>query len=124
MASIIDELRKLMRVEITDTEHDCTAAELAGAVCSLLEELALKDEAECKKLWEWEQGVRELLCKVIGEHAWEYDHCGYWGHKYCLRCRQPKYPDLAKLRCSEAIEKIGRVEEHEYVRARRTPTQE
>lgn len=114
MSTIVDELRKLMRSEITDPEHDCTAAEVAGAVCCLLGEIILKDDKECDKLANWEQEIRELRCKIIGEHTWEYDHCGYWGHQYCLGCGQSKYPELAKLRCSEAIAKVGRIEESEY----------
>lgn len=114
MASIVDELRQLMRAEITDPEHDCKAADVAAAVCNLLGEIILKDDAECNRLSDWEQEIRELRCKLLGEHVWEYDHCGYWGHQYCVVCHQRKYPELGKLRCSEAIEKIGRIDESEY----------
>ena len=115
MASIVDELKHLMRAEVTAPEHDCSAAEVAGAVCMLLGEIILKDDSECEKLGDWEQEIRELRCKIIGEHVWEFDQCGYWGHQYCLSCNQQKYPELGKLRCSEAIAKIGRIEELEYV---------
>lgn len=114
MASIVDELKQLMRAEITDPEHDCSAADVAGAVCCLLGEIILKDDAECDKLDDWEKEIRELRCKIIGEHVWEYDQCGYWGHQYCFGCHKAKYPELMKLRCSEAIAKIGRIEESEY----------
>lgn len=115
MASIVDELRKLMRGDVTEQEHDCSAADVADAVSNLLGEIILKDDTECGKLCEWEQGIRELRCKLLGEHTWTHDHCGYWGHQYCLGCNQHKYPELGKLRCSEAIEKIGRIDESDYI---------
>lgn len=116
MSSIVDELKKLNRAEVTDPEHDCTAADVGAAVCSLLAETILKDEAETDKLSEWEDGIRRLLCDLIGEHTWTFDHCGYWGHQYCLGCHMHRYPELGTLRCSAAIEKVGNVTEDEYRR--------
>lgn len=112
---IVNELNSLIQDQVVDIEHDCTAAEVAGAVCRLLSEVILKDDDQDEKMGDWLQGISELRCKIIGEHVWYYDQCGYWGHQYCGGCQRSKYPELAKLRCSEAIEKIGRIKEVDYI---------
>lgn len=113
-SSIVEELKSLRRREITKEWHHCTADEVAEAICSLLSEIILADDSECEKLADWEQAIGEQRCKILGKHVWEYDHCGYWGHQYCRCCRVAKYPELQKLRCSDAIAKVGRIKEEQY----------
>lgn len=113
--TIVAELQNLMRAEVINPEHDCTAAEVSAAICSLLSEIVLASDTECDKLTDWEQEIRSLRCKIVGEHEWTYDHCCYWGHQYCLGCHERKYPELSILSCTAAIEKIGRIKESEYV---------
>lgn len=84
-ATIVEELRNLNRPEITDQDHDCTAAEVTAAVCNLLSEIVLKDDTEGEKLVEWETTIREIRCKILGEHTWQYN--------YCVCCNQVKYPE-------------------------------
>jgi len=103
-----------MRAEITDSIHDTTAAVVSAAICQLLREIILCDDTEDEKLGEWEDAIRKLRCEVIGEHDWTLDHCGYWGHQFCGGCRSAKYPELGKLRCSEARDQIGNISEDEY----------
>ena len=112
--SVVGELRRLADAQISDVEHTETAAEVSAAICQLLGELVLKDDSEDEKLIDWEQEIRELRCKVIGEHDWTFDHCCYWGHQFCCGCHAHKYPELGKLRCSEAKQKIGDITEDEY----------
>lgn len=44
--SIVDEIHALMRPEITDSEHDVSAADVSAAVCRLLAEIVLADDDE------------------------------------------------------------------------------
>jgi len=115
MSTIIDELRNLNRPEIIDREHPVTATDVSAVVCSLLVEIGLEDAEEDEKLTEWVGLIRESRCKAIaGAHSWVPDMCYYWGHQYCVGCHKSKYPELAKLRCSEAVAKIGDITEDEY----------
>ena len=111
---IVDEIKRIMRPDVTEPEHDCTAIEVANAITLLLDEIILKDEAQCELLGQWHNEIRSLQCKLLREHSWAFDHCGYWGHQYCECCNVAKYPDLRALRCSEAHSKIGNIKESEY----------
>ena len=126
MSEIIKLINGLAVSNEADSAQECTAAELANAVCFLVGEVYLSDDDECDRLSEWEAKVRMLTCEILGGHRFEYDHCGYWGHKYCVNCHAPMYPELNRLRCSEAIEKIGPISEDEYQSSlpkNQTPTQ-
>lgn len=112
-STIVDELDRLRR-SIGDAEYDVSADALAGAVCSLLGDIILKDEDEEDKFCDWADEICALRCKLLGVHTWEHDHCGYWGHQYCYGCKAHKYPELAKMTCVRAIETIGRITEEEY----------
>lgn len=111
-------IRNLIRPEIIDPEHDCSAAQLSGVICQLLGETILTDDSEDSKLDDWLSEIRALRCTIIAEHEWIFDQCGYWGHQYCIGCHAAKYPDLAPLRCSEAKEKVGAITEEEYLNVR------
>jgi ribosome-interacting GTPase 1 len=56
--SVVGELQKLARSEIVDAEQDCTAKDVADAVCYLLSETNLQDDGEDEKLGELEQQIR------------------------------------------------------------------
>jgi hypothetical protein len=56
--SVVGELQKLARSEIVDAEQDCTAKDVADAVCYLLSETMLLDDGEDKKLGELERQIR------------------------------------------------------------------
>lgn len=107
-------IRSLTLSPAMEEEHDCSAEHVIRAITAMLGEIVLKDDAECEKLQEWEQGCLELKCKITGQHTWEDDQCGYWGHQYCINCRQHRYPDLGSLSCSEAVGKIGPISEAEF----------
>lgn len=121
--NIADVLQKIGRSELLSQRQNCTALDVAKAICTMLSETVLQSDEETEKLTDWEQEIRDLICKVIGEHVWEYDQCGYWGHQYCVSCHNPKYPELMKLRCSEAVAKIGCIREEDYTDELRATTQ-
>lgn len=112
--SVVARLREILCSGACDPEQNSTASEVVAAICSLLDETVLADDTESDKLDVWLAGIRDLRCKVIAEHEWEHDHCGYWGHQYCLACNRIKYPELARLSCSEALATIGSITEKEY----------
>lgn len=67
MPSIVDELKKLNRLEIADIEHDCTANEVASTICRLVSGLLLKDDYECGLLDAWAMEISELKCEMINQ---------------------------------------------------------
>lgn len=116
--NIVDQILAL-RPRSLDKEHDVTFADIASAIRHLLAEIVLKDDAECEKLDEWEDQIAELRCKISGNHEWEFDQCGYWGHQYCLHCDAAKHPELASLSCRDAVDKVGKITEEEYIQSQK-----
>ncbi|HBE70431.1 MAG TPA: hypothetical protein DDW52_19955 [Planctomycetaceae bacterium] len=112
--AVVGELRRLRDDPMLDAEQDATAAEVSALICQLLGEIILRDDAECDKLSDWKDEITSLRCKVIGACEWVFDQCGYWGHQYCMGCNVARYPDLVKLRCSEAKQQLGNITEDEY----------
>lgn len=112
--SIVDEIRNLIRGEITDPEHDASAASVSAAICDLVSEILLLDDSEHDKFDDWVMEIRSQRCKMLGQHDWIPDQCGYWGHQFCSCCLSPKYVGLAGLSCSDAKSKIGDITEDEY----------
>ena len=111
---LIKDLKSLRSRYMKSEEINITAYDVAKWISLLLSEVVLKDEREDEKLDDWHTEVRLLICEIIKQHIWTYDHCCYWGHQYCITCRQPKYPELNKLKCSEAKNKVGDISEEEY----------
>lgn len=111
-AKIIEDLYKLIDNEFEYVEHDCSADDIIDAIILLLGEILVKDNDECEKLDEFTNSIRKIRCKTKG-HLFVHDHCGYWGHKYCMSCYDHKYPELGVLSCSEAT-KTFRGTEEEY----------
>jgi hypothetical protein len=63
------------------------------AILFLIDYTCLNGDLE-KEYEEWSRASLELWCDTIHEHDWTNDHCGWWGHQYCPRCRQSKYPEF------------------------------
>ena len=112
MPNIID---KFYRDYCPDgVQEDCTAEEMVKSLCIMIDEIFLKDENEYEKFYKWVEKIIQLQCEVIADHKWIYDHCGFWGHQYCEKCHEVKYPDLGKLSCSEAFKLLNGMTEEEY----------
>ena len=112
--NIVTKLTALRSAEL-DVEHNtCKAVDVMRAVCLLLDEVCLLDDSENDKFDEWVNDVRMAQCRIMGEHSWIYDHCGFWGHQYCAGCRAPKYKELIGMRCSDVFKRIGKISESEY----------
>ena len=112
---IASEIRSLAARLSSFTSHIGTAADVSLEICDLLLVIDLIDETEDDKLNDWQLEIRALRCRELDECNWEYDMCCYWGHQYCSGCGKHKYPELAKLRCSEAINKTRNITEQEYL---------
>ena len=117
----IDKLRKLINDPTIDEPCGVGLDELFPLLISLLFQIELEDEQEEDKYIDWVQECREQICKITGEHYWEFDQCCYFGHKYCITCHLPQYPELRKLSCSEAREKYGKITEEQYLEIRDEP---
>lgn len=112
MPNIIDKLYSQHFNNVV--EEDCSAEEMAKSICALIDEILLKDDDEYEKFYKWVEAVTKLQCEIISDHKWILDHCGFWGHQYCVKCHEMKYPDLGKLSCSEAYAKLNGKTEEEY----------
>lgn len=112
--NIVTKLTALRSAEFDVEPNDCKAVDVMRAVCLLLDEVILCNDSETDKLDEWLNEIRFMQCRIMGEHSWVYDHCGFWGHQYCAECRAPKYKELIGMRCSEARKRIGNITESEY----------
>lgn len=64
-------------------------------------------------IYSCEDELRAILCLIVG-HEWMYDQCGYWQHKYCAICGEPKYPELASLKCGSGDQMKIDANEEEY----------
>jgi len=116
-----DKLRKLINDPTIDEPCGVDLGGLLPALIALLSEIELEDEEEQDKYIDWVQECREQICKITGKHYWEFDQCCYFGHKYCITCHLPQYPELRKLSCSEAREKYGKITEEQYLEIRDEP---
>lgn len=61
-----------------------------------------------------ETKIKLLLCEIT-EHDYGFDQCGYWQHKFCYKCSNPQYPDLAIQSCGELSKKMKGMSEQEYL---------
>ena len=97
---------------VIESPTDRSASEISGVVCKYLQKIRFKEWKEECLLEEWIEEIQKARCRVIEDHMWTHDHCGYWGHMYCAGCGKLKYEELARLSCSEANEFTdGRTEE-------------
>lgn len=61
-------------------------------------------------------------CKLRGGHSFEFDMCGCWAHKYCVRCGVGKYPELASKDLHTIKNELGKMMEEEYNERKSTGT--
>lgn len=99
--NIVDQLRGLVILTRAKRDHDCTAAEISGAICDLLHNLNLADGGEDDLLNYWLDDLVESRCKHMDAHRWTHDQCGLWWHQFCHGCGTPRYPEVAGLSHSE-----------------------
>lgn len=107
--SIIEQLNKCGIQTI-----DATCDQVLVALINALSNTLLKNDDESEKLCDFEELVKEFRCKQNGSCTFEYDMCGFWGHKYCVCCGKAQYPKLIGMRCSEANQFLNGKTEEEY----------
>lgn len=84
---------------------------IVGAILLLIDEICIDGELE-EQFDKWRDRVAESWCELSGEHLWALDHCGFWGHQFCLWCRAAKYPEIPGS-CSKCGE-LMKITEEEY----------
>lgn len=108
--AVADSIRSVA-VSLPDNIHE-DPRKIVGAILLLIDEICIEGEYE-DQFDDWRDKVAGAWCELSGEHQWVYDHCGFWGHQYCLWCRTPKYPEIPG-RCSECGD-LMKITEAEYL---------
>jgi hypothetical protein len=83
----------------------------------IMEELDFMDfesDKDCDAVGEIEHKLNAWGCKLFG-HNWVFDQCGFWQHQFCTGCREGKYPDLARKKCSELTAEMKGISEAKYL---------
>lgn len=107
----VSELIRSTAVVVPDV-LDEDPRKIVDAILFLLEEICVEGELE-EQFDSWREKVAEAWCELSGEHSWVRDHCGFWGHQSCHRCRTLKYPELPGS-CSKCGD-LMKITEAEYI---------
>lgn len=100
--------------DIYSLDDKVTAAEFVGAINEFVDWVILDDDKESEELEKFKELLALEYCRLKGGHRWTFDHCGYWGHQYCVNCGNAKYPELVGLRCDDAAKVTNRCTEENY----------
>lgn len=111
--TFVDRLKNLTK-EAVNTEHSVSASEMTQLLCNLISEISLESWEDDVIFGEWVEEVLQARCSHTGEHEWILDHCGYWGHQYCIYCQERKYPEIPES-CHSARDFIGDITEEQYL---------
>jgi len=81
-----------------------------------LSAIDFESDKDLDSVGEIEEKLHEWGCKALGGHDFVTDQCGFWQHKFCCRCGEAQYPDLARQRCSVLYKEMGKMTEEEYLK--------
>jgi len=108
---VADSIRQL--VKTLPARHLESPEALGDAILYLLDSVDIADKSNITdQYYDWVESVGSAWCKLTRRHYWVYDHCGFWGHQYCLYTGIRKYPEIPS-RCSECGE-LMKITEDEY----------